>query len=57
MSGSNPDSRLPVATTCYFSLKLPVYTTYEVMYKRLKYCIYNCSEIDADFTVTSTPDI
>lgn len=57
MSHSFPDTRLPQATTCYFTLKMPNYTTYEVLAEKLRYVITNCSEIDADFTVTDTPDI
>ena len=56
MSQSNPDRRLPSATTCYFTLKLPNYSSYEILYEKLKYVITNCSEIDADFTVTTLPE-
>jgi hypothetical protein len=57
MSHSQPNTRLPAATTCYFTLKLPNYTTVEVLKEKLRYVINNCAEIDADFAVTSTPDI
>lgn len=57
LSHNNPDSRLPSATTCYFTLKLPLYSSLDIMKKKLKYVIYNCAEIDADFAVTATPDI
>lgn len=57
MSHSLPDTRLPAATTCYFTLKLPAYSSYDVLSKKLKYVIANCAEIDADFSVTNTPDI
>lgn len=50
---SNPDKRLPTATTCYFTLKLPNYSTYEILRDKLRYVIQNCSEIDTDFTVSS----
>jgi hypothetical protein len=57
MSHSQPDSRLPAATTCYFTLKLPAYSSQEIMTQKLKYVITNCAEIDADFNVSNTPDI
>ena len=53
MGSSIPDKRLPTATTCYFTLKLPKYSTYEILKEKLKYVIANCSEIDTDFTVSS----
>mmetsp|Transcript_30833 Transcript_30833/g.69223 ORF Transcript_30833/g.69223 Transcript_30833/m.69223 type:complete len:1182 (-) Transcript_30833:197-3742(-) len=45
----SPDAWLPKAHTCFFSLNLPRYTTDEVMAKQLKYAMYNCIEMDADF--------
>lgn len=54
MSHSQPDTRLPSATTCYFTLKLPNYSSLEILSKKLKYVIQNCTEIDADFNVTTT---
>ncbi len=57
MSHSQPDTRLPSATTCYFTLKLPNYSNLDILTKKLKYVIQNCAEIDADFAVSVTPDI
>lgn len=54
MTHSSPDTRLPAATTCFFTLKLPAYSSVEVMAEKLRYVIQNCAEIDADFTVTTT---
>jgi hypothetical protein len=54
---SQPDTRLPSATTCYFTLKLPEYSSIDVLREKLKYVIINCSEIDADFAVTTTVEI
>ena len=53
MGSSIPDKRLPTATTCYFTLKLPKYSTYEILKEKLKYVIANGSEIDTDLTVSS----
>jgi hypothetical protein len=53
MSHSAPDTRLPAATTCYFTLKLPAYSSLEVMTQKMRYVIANCAEIDADFAVTT----
>jgi hypothetical protein len=57
MSHGTPDTRLPAATTCYFTLKLPAYTSLEVMTAKLKYVIANCAEIDADFAVANSPEL
>jgi len=46
--GSNPDLNLPEACTCYFTLKLPLYTTIDIMRTKLIYAIYNCVAIDMD---------
>ena len=52
-SCSDADKRLPTATTCYFTLKLPPYSSYEILKEKLRYVINNCSEIDTDFTASS----
>jgi hypothetical protein len=46
---SNPDLWLPKAHTCFFSLNLPNYSTDEIMAKQIRYAMYNCIEMDADF--------
>jgi len=46
--GNNPDSILPEACTCFFTLKVPLYTTIDIMRERLIYAIYNCVAIDMD---------
>ena len=45
----NPDNYMPTSTTCYFTLSLPQYSTYEILRDKLRYAIHNCSAIDADF--------
>ena len=45
----NPDILLPTSSTCYFTLMLPNYTTYEILRDRLRYVINNCNSIDGDF--------
>jgi hypothetical protein len=45
----NPDAWLPKAHTCFFSLNLPNYSSDEIMAKQLRYSMYNCIEMDADF--------
>eukprot|EP01035_Chromulina_nebulosa_P017384 gene17384-22933_t len=50
----NPDSYLPKAHTCFFSINLPKYSTKEIMIEKLKYAINNCTEMDADFRLTDT---
>lgn len=51
---SHPDTYLPKAHTCFFSINLPKYTNKEVMVEKLKYAIFNCTEMDADFRTTET---
>ena len=45
----NPDKRMPTSQTCYFTLNLPNYSSYEILREKLRYVINNCSSIDADF--------
>lgn len=39
---------LPTAQTCFFQLRLPTYTSQEIMAERLRYSINNCRSIDMD---------
>ncbi|XP_063233987.1 probable E3 ubiquitin-protein ligase HERC1 isoform X2 [Bacillus rossius redtenbacheri] len=39
---------LPTAQTCFFQLRLPPYSSREVMAERLRYAIDNCRSIDMD---------
>ena len=48
---NNPDKCLPIGSTCFFTLKLPAFSSLELMYNKLLYSINNCFEIDADFTI------
>jgi len=43
------DDKLPIAHTCFFSLELPNYSTYEVLRKKILFAIFNCMAIDVDF--------
>jgi hypothetical protein len=43
------DDKLPIAHTCFFSLEMPNYSSYEVMRKKLLFAIVNCQAIDIDF--------
>ncbi|KAH3732968.1 ubiquitin protein ligase [Pelomyxa schiedti] len=46
----NPDRCLPKASTCFYELKLPAYTSVDATKDRLLYAITACADIDADFT-------
>lgn len=48
-----PDQYLPKAHTCFFSINLPRYSSDEVMAKKLRYTMYNCIEMDADFRLAA----
>jgi len=41
-SGSDPDSWLPTAHTCFFQLDLPAYTSQEICQERVLFAIGNC---------------
>jgi len=46
------DETLPIAHTCFFSIDLPNYSSFDVMRAKLSYAIANCTAIDVDFNVT-----
>jgi hypothetical protein len=43
------DGTLPVSHTCFFSLDLPAYSSYEILRTKLLFSIVNCVAIDADY--------
>ena len=45
---TNPDSFLPTAHTCFFSIDLPRYSSYEIMRDKLRYAFTHCTAIDTD---------
>ncbi len=45
---SNPDQFLPESYTCFFLLKLPRYSSRDVLQQKLKYAIHFCKSIDTD---------
>ena len=53
----SPDSYLPKAHTCFFSINLPRYTSKRVMGERLRYAINNCTEMDADYKLTDGEEV
>ena len=48
MRVDRPMDTLPTAQTCFFQLRLPPYSSQEVMAERLRYAINNCRSIDMD---------
>ena len=38
-----------VLVQCFFSLDIPLYSTYEILRSKLLFAIINCQAIDADF--------
>jgi hypothetical protein len=48
-----PDSYLPQAHTCFFSLALPNYSTPEIMREKLLYAINNSPNMDADVRINT----
>ena len=51
---SSADNYLPRAHTCFFSVNLPKYSSKEVMAEKLRYAMFNCTEMDADFRITES---
>ena len=48
MHHAHPDIALPQSHTCFFSLEIPKYSTYEILKEKLKYAITHCQAIDTD---------
>ena len=48
-----PDSYLPHAQTCFFSLSLPNYSTLEIMREKILYAINNSPNMDADVRINA----
>ncbi len=49
MYSNHPDISMPVAHTCFFTIDLPEYSSYDILYKKLLYAIKFCGEIDGDY--------
>jgi len=43
------DQLLPVAHTCFFTIDLPDYSSYDILRSKLLFAIVNCQAIDTDF--------
>ncbi|XP_076032136.1 putative E3 ubiquitin-protein ligase HERC1 [Oratosquilla oratoria] len=48
MRVDRPMDGLPTAQTCFFQLRLPPYSSQDVMAEKLRYAINNCRSIDMD---------
>ncbi|KPI89645.1 hypothetical protein ABL78_1226 [Leptomonas seymouri] len=48
------DARLPHASTCFYWLRLPRYSSAAVMAEKLLFAVEQCVDIDADFRVRDT---
>jgi len=49
---SNPNDHLPLSHTCFFTIDMPAYTTYEALHDKLLYAVRFCNEIDTDYSVS-----
>ena len=49
LSSAVSDESLPISHTCFFSIDLPAYSSYETLRKKVLYAIVNCQAIDVDF--------
>eukprot|EP00659_Diplonema_papillatum_P009584 gene9584-14876_t len=52
----SPDSYLPVASTCFFWISLPDYSSKQVLKEKLLYAIRHCTDIDTDYRVRGSID-
>jgi len=52
----DPDAYLPGASTCFFWISLPDYSSVDVMRQKLLYAIRHCGDIDADFRARDFDD-
>ena len=48
MSHGKPDVALPTSHTCFFSIDIPRYSSYDNLKSKLKYAITHCQAIDTD---------
>jgi len=48
-SQENPNMWLPTSRTCFFSISLPEYTTYDITKAKLLWALKHCKEMNADF--------
>lgn len=48
------DDKLPISHTCFFSLEMPDYSSYETLRSKLLFAIVNCLAIDIDFNPTNS---
>eukprot|EP00754_Rhynchopus_humris_P049742 Rhum_TRINITY_DN8559_c0_g2::Rhum_TRINITY_DN8559_c0_g2_i1::g.28671::m.28671 len=51
-----PDNFLPIASTCFFWISLPNYSSAQVLKRKLLYAISNCTDIDTDYRVRGSID-
>jgi hypothetical protein len=49
----DPDTYLPHAQTCFFSLSLPTYSSKDILRMKLLYAINNSPNMDADVRLHS----
>jgi len=49
LNAAGPDT-LPLSHTCFFSIDLPPYNSYDKLREKILYAIINCQAIDIDFT-------
>ena len=48
LNHGNPNVALPTSHTCFFSIDIPRYTSYDILKNKLKYAITHCQAIDTD---------
>ena len=50
LNHAEPDSALPNSHTCFFTIDIPKYSSYDILKNKMLYAITNCQSIDTDFS-------
>jgi hypothetical protein len=53
-TGDKADQALPSASTCFFSLTLPEYSSVDILKEKLMYAIHNVTTMETDFQTNSS---
>jgi len=52
-SHDNPDQYHPTSRTCFFSISIPQYSSYDVAKEKILYAIKHCKDMDNDFRMST----
>jgi len=52
-SHDNPDQYHPTSRTCFFSISIPQYSSYDIAKEKILYAIKHCKDMDNDFRMNT----